>query len=86
MFPFFLLKLAFFWKIIHVLNLEIPELTNFCLLLMRYTDRSMLCMILEVSSILIYQGPSKKYDMKVLFLLLLNVLLNKNKMGNVASS
>ena len=32
------------------LNLEIPVLTNFCLLYMRYTNRSMMCLMLEVSS------------------------------------
>ena len=40
-----------YWSIIsQVLNLEIPVLTNFCLLRMRYTNRLMMGLMLEVSS------------------------------------
>ena len=49
MFLFFI-KNELITKINQALNLEIPVLLNFCLLRMRYTNRLMMGLMLEVSS------------------------------------
>ena len=47
--------MAKFRKISQVLNLGIPVLTNFCLFHMKYTNRSVMDLMLDVSKVLFFK-------------------------------